>query len=642
MIVKRYFHDIRIGAFNFDSNIISQFKDNKYVNFIRYRYCLNSPDEKISLAVPLLSDCILTLSNSNGSTFQDFNGILDFAIQRCDVTNPNITFGMHKFIPQCNGGAVYNNNFCGFIDYSIVFELDESKFTQQNLKSTIIEILNHRPHKKYFACRFDEEKKPLKEEQKKKCLELRTLIDENFGTERTERWYLCTTNYYYENIWIVKKSDYKWLNNFLEVPMPELQTNQTDQDIEINISQISTIVFEKYIRNCAKECEQAGGARNGCFVIHSSDIYQKRLIIKYSRPQYMRFYPQSAPIVGREFDVYNIYNELNKDIVQNKYVSKEEVQKEYDKRESEILIRKVIESLKKELKTEIYNGNFFELKYNKEQLEKIIGLYYFKKKMPDNPHDNDKCFLKKQSLKGFIPFCAPHVADIHNKVTDLPYFWCRGVECFHNNLGNQILDKCNDWRDYSLYHLIEIIGFPKLNESDAGYEPDKAVKEFIACSNRVLKKFKRLKCRNCGHLMYTDRSSGFNRYNYYSCINQSCSEYNVPVYLNYCYRCKTGLIDSRDSAQCPNGWYICPSCFACCNDEQYQRLAQRYILSNKPIPPRIQEKIGMGHNDKDLYFCHICGTQLEKFLEHDKYVWGCKKCRKLMTDEEEYGMVYYQ
>lgn len=107
-------------------------------------------------------------------------------------------------------------------------------------------------------------------------------------------------------------------------------------------------------------------------------------------------------------------------------------------------------------------------------------------------------------------------------------------------------------------------------------------------------KFMHLKCRSCGHMMFTDKSSGFNRYNYYACANPTCPElYNV-VYLNYCFKCKKGLIDSRDTKRCPNGWYICPTCLACCDDEQYERLAQRYILAKRPVPLRIQEKKDMG------------------------------------------------
>ena len=71
-----------------------------------------------------------------------------------------------------------------------------------------------------------------------------------------------------------------------------------------------------------------------------------------------------------------------------------------------------------------------------------------------------------------------------------------------------------------------------------------------------MQKFRRMKCRACGHMMFTERTSGFNRYNYYECVNPTCSEVRIPVYLNFCFKCKKGLIDSRDTKQCPNGWYM--------------------------------------------------------------------------------------
>ena len=152
-----------------------------------------------------------------------------------------------------------------------------------------------------------------------------------------------------------------------------------------------------------------------------------------------------------------------------------------------------------------------------------------------------------------------------------------------------------------------------------------------------MQKFRRLKCRSCGHLMFTDKSSGFNRHNYYSCINPTCPECGKPVYLNYCYKCKKGLIDSRDTTQCPNGWYICPTCLSCCDDAQYDRLAQRYILSNSPVPDRIKNKLGHGHNDKGVYYCPHCGSKIEiQKNEHGDTIKYCQVCHTTFDDNINY------
>ena len=124
--------------------------------------------------------------------------------------------------------------------------------------------------------------------------------------------------------------------------------------------------------------------------------------------------------------------------------------------------------------------------------------------------------------------------------------------------------------------------------------------------------------------MFADRSSGFNQYNYYACVNPTCPEVSKVVYLNFCFKCKKGLIDSRDSVHCPNGWYICPTCLACCDDDLYERQAQRYILANRPVPYRVESKRGHGHNNHGLYYCPRCGTQLTEYRGR----LACENCNR--------------
>ena len=150
-IIQRYFHDVRLGNVSFDVKIIEQFRDNDYQEFMRYRYCINTPSCKINIGNQLLCDCILTLNETHGKSFQSFNGILDFVINHCDVINPKIDLGLNSFLPYCNGGAVYNDTFVGFIDYSIIVSLDDNKFTSENLKRTIISILELSGNKKGYS-----------------------------------------------------------------------------------------------------------------------------------------------------------------------------------------------------------------------------------------------------------------------------------------------------------------------------------------------------------------------------------------------------------------------------------------------------------------------------------------------------------
>lgn len=625
-IVKRYFHDIRLGKTTLDTDILEQFKNSKYSEFIRYRYCLYSPDEPINLSVPLLCDCILTSHQTGGKSFQSFDGVLDFVITHCDVTRPSVKLGMEEFLPQCNGGAVYNRQFCGFIDYEIVFELDESKFTKENLLGSIRTLLNaNSRHKTYHACGYDEGKQPLSEEMLQHCLSTRC-VEENTPNgiyQREVRRFECSIVCQYENKWVVYDTDYNWLNSFLKEPMPRVDSSHHPNETHIiDIEQTSTENMCKYIRSLLGVCKKIDEKR---FSIGSGALKQMSLLVHYSKPLTMRIKPQSLPVVGWDFDIFGIKRALCEEKNASPQNAPEIVKEEFKTKESLELRKRVVETLMEEFHLKEFNGYFFEVPYDKELLRKLIDLYYFKGSIPDNPKKWQIEFLTRLNLKNFKPFCAPKLSDEHNKATGLPYFWCQGLECFHNCLENQTLEKCAAWHKYSLYHLIEIIGYPMLKKTEAGLEPNDPVKEFIACANRAMKKFRRLKCRTCGHLMYTHKGGGINLHNYYSCINPTCPEHNHPVYLSYCFKCKTGLIDSRDSARCPNGWYICPRCQSCCDDSLYERQAQRYTLQKKPVPFRVSSKLGQGHNDKGIHFCHICGNLL--IVNGNQFT--CEKCGKV-------------
>lgn len=624
-IVKRYFHDIRLGKTTLDTQLLEQFRESRYSDFIRFRYCLYSPDEPINLSVPLLCDSLLTVQQTQGEAFQTFDGVMDFVMTNCDVTKPSVRLGMEEFLPRCDGGAIINKQFNGFIDFSIVFELDESKFTKENLLGSIRWWLDRRSHHlSYPACGYDKERRPLSEEMKQHCLSTR-IIEENTPNgvcKREVNRFACSTICQDENKWVVYDTDYRWLNHFLKEPMPEVGDNhQPNETHIIDIEQTSPELMEKYLRSWANSCKKADEKR---FVIGSDGL--KSLLVQYSKPIAMRIIPQSLPLIGWDFDVFGIRKALceEKNIEPSK--ASDEVKLEFKAKESSELKKRVIETLKEELDVKEFDGDFFEVPYDRELLRKLKDLYYFKGSMPESPKVQQIEFLTSQKLNNFRPFCAPKLSEGQNKATGLPFFWCRGLECFHNCLKQQTLENCPSWHKYSLYHMVEIMGFPKLRETEAGFEPDETIVEFIACANRVMKKFRRLKCRACGHLMYTYRLSTFNRHNNYSCINPTCSEYNHPVYLSYCYKCKTGLIDSRDSAKCPNGWYICPTCLSCCDDGLYDRQAQRYTLQNQPVPFGIQSKLGQGHNDKGIYYCHKCGTQLQYYIEDEKERWICPQC----------------
>lgn len=618
-IIKRYFHDIRNKHTGLDLTILSQFKDNRYDEFIRYRYCIESPAEPVILTVPLLCDSLITLYNTKGQSFQSFEGVLDFAIMHCDPNNPGIDFKLDRIIPTCEDGAVFNNQFKGFVDYSIIAVIDENLMTEEKLKSAFRRILDTCGDRiKYYACR-NASNSPISSEILQNCLS-------NIGKAIKE----CVRVQPYDNKWKIGGENMPFINKFMKSPVDKVEK---DNEYDIDWEMISMSLFRNYILSLPNKFEMISDQE---FIIPS---YSKKeqtlelyLIESFGKKVRMRIIPQSQSLVGLQFDVFGIKKQIFDELPsEDRYNDNSEIFKaamwKYQQEEAIEVYRRTVASLQEEIGVPITSAGFFEVPFDRSLLYKIYRKYYCKSTIQDDDRLCEKEFLRKPTIQGFQPFCAPQLAETKNSAINLPFFWCRGRECFHNNLANQIIEKQDDWMGYSLYHMIEIMGYPMLRETEAGYEPTEIIRQYIAISNKVIQKFRRLKCCSCGHLLFSARTVGFNRYNYYSCANPVCTEYRKPVYLNFCFHCKSGLIDSRDSKQCPNGWYICPSCLACCDDAQYERLAQRYVIDNRVVPVRIREKIGKGHNDKGIYYCPNCGNQIQNVDdEHGGSFRGCIHC----------------
>lgn len=657
-IVKRYFHDVRCGNTTFDVRLLQQFVNNKFDDFIRYRYCTETPTENVLLTVPLLCDNIITLYNSNGGAFQTFDGILDFAMTHCDQVHPDIDFDLARIIPTCEHSAVYNTYFKGFVDYQLIRKLNTSKLSDENLLITIRSILDKYGRRlSYPICRYDNDKKietTILEKCKSvfrdkttngssklpiQCAILNRACNKTTDKSSQQSDAQCPGIGYkfYEDKWVVYVNDErtKILKTFIS---SDSSLRKTDSQYYVDIQDVSVDTLRKYVNSLPQKFQMVGKDE---FLVPSykKETYDLFLIKTLSEILRMRIVPQKGALVGLRFDVFGYWKDIYATLSEGeKQDVKGEAYKKalsvFKEKESNEVYRRTVASLKKELKTNEYNGEYFELKYDRQQLVRLISRYYFKETLNDDDNDTRRDFLTLSYTGNFKPYCAPTLSEANNPAIDLPFFWCRGKECFHNNLANQTLAEQNDWRHYTLYHMVEIIGFPKLHMTPGGYEPDHVVRVFIAVANKAMQKFKRLKCRGCGHLMFTDKSGGFNRHNYYSCINPICPEAHIPVYLNYCYKCKKGLIDSRDTKQCPNGWYICPTCLACCDDEQYERQAQRYRIINRPVPERIARMLGHGHNDKGEYFCPDCGGPIE-FVMDERYGEerrGCPRCHKFFTD----------
>ncbi len=632
-IVKRYFHDIRNKHTSFDVNLIKGLKDNKFEDYIRYRYCVESPAEPVILTVPLLCDTLITLHNSDGNSFQTFDGILDFAMTRCDIAHPAINFALQGFIPTCNHGAVYNiDYFKGFIDYAIVRKLNVALMTDGHLKHALVYLMDkHARRQTYPVCCYGEGTK-IPDSIFLNCAKKRKYKTIENGQERLTSGPLgCFRYQQYDDRWCISNEKLKYIQEFMkESEMPHRSI------YNISLEMLSMDKLKAYIMSLPEKFTELQGDE---FLVHSynrrdvDNNFDLYLIQEFADALKMRIFPQKGALVGLQFDVFGYWQIISQslplEVLCNPQCNEYKVAyRKYEEQEVEEVRNRCLASLRRELKTEIINDAFVELPYDRTLLSDTIKRFYFRGTIGENAELRQRQFLiQSNQTSNFVQYCAPQLSEDTNPVINLSYFWCRGKECFHNNLGTQTLEEESNWQNYTLFHLSEIMGFPKLHMTVAGYEPDPSVRQFIAITNKVAQKFRRLKCRACGHMMFTVRTSGFNRYNFYECVNPTCAEVRTPVYLNFCFKCKKGLSDSRDTKQCPNGWYICPTCLACCDDEQYERQAQRYVLTKRPVPSRIQDKRGHGHNNKDQYFCPQCGNPIQIIDDgHGHTFRGCPKC----------------
>lgn len=631
-IVKRYFHDVRLQNTTFDLGLLKQFKDNGNANFIKYRYALTMPGEKICLTIPLLCDSIITLVNSKGTEFQKFEGVLDLAICHCDIMHPSIDFQMKEFLPTCKNSAVYYRDFKGFIDYQTVNRFDRNKITFETIRNYF--LLIGWTQKPYGICQYGNGN-IMSDFQFKWCglsFPIKK-ISGYYNKIKTPFQHECINIKHYDDIMLVPNNANNI--NIVRTCIPFIQVKQSiinDKYFEVDLKSISINCFYNYLRTTVSNLDTL---ENGEFVVPSG--YESLTIKLFSEKLRMRIIPRDNAKIDKRFDVFGYWKEITagwtlEDFRNEKSIKFKDAEKTYIEKVCNEIKRRTIASLQKEFGDKSYNGTSFEITYDKELLYKTLNKFYYQKQQKGATLSEN--FLTLAFENKYKPYCAPKLNEKKNPAIDLPFFWCRGKECFHNNLGTQTLSNQNNWKEYSLYHLVEIIGYPKIQETEAGNVPDVSVTNFIAIANKAMQKFKRLKCRSCGHLIFPTVSHGFNNYNYYACRNQNCPEHNKAIYLNYCYKCKKGLIDSRDTKKCPNDWYICPTCLSCCDDNLYQLMAQRYTAASKPIPDKIKNMLGQGHNDKGLFYCPFCGTQLEKREdEHGYEEMFCSKCQKRVLPE---------
>lgn len=195
----------------------------------------------------------------------------------------------------------------------------------------------------------------------------------------------------------------------------------------------------------------------------------------------------------------------------------------------------------------------------------------------------------------------------------IPYYWCYNRKCVfptielvhgiaHDIEYSSYLEACQT-KKYAILKVLSLMGI-SLNSSSVA-------NTVCAAMNSAKKFFEHLKCRDCGEFLSPLKTSN---YAYYQVHLYKCSKCETEVYLSHClnHNC-IDVIDSRDCGKCPNDWYICKSCLACCDDEKIDNRSHIKKEIGQQEPPK------KGHKGRYLY-CPQCGRQLNRsgVIDQDK------------------------
>lgn len=306
-MVKRYFHDVRLGNTEFDCELIKQFIENKYDSFTRYRYSITTPMDSIVLTVPLLCDTLLTLYNTKGKEFQTFNGILDFAITHCDSSHPSVDWKLERILPICNHDVVINNDFMGFVDYQYICEINESKLQDKEGVETVIRyLLDHHFSRVYYPSCTHENGSMLLNGQCELCPKINEPNNRNSSGQL--------------NCVVYKPYADRWKVDVAEPSMSTFVSKVFDSESEASMNAVGSVLtwdmvsvksFQQYVLHLASKYTNLG---NGEFLVPSfKDMsFELDVLERFWNIRRVRIMPRLGIKVNENFDVFGVWKEVSK------------------------------------------------------------------------------------------------------------------------------------------------------------------------------------------------------------------------------------------------------------------------------------------------------------------------------------------
>ena len=250
---------------------------------------------------------------------------------------------------------------------------------------------------------------------------------------------------------------------------------------------------------------------------------------------------------------------------------------------------------------------------NKELINRILkGFYVHNTGESSQPFFTDWKDIYnnlKNNLLRPTDICYGNLSEKKHHITNKNFVWCKHQPCFRTAIEHK-----QSWKDYKLTDMLNILGHNIIEDKGCGFIANGEYNKFVDIMLKAQKIVDRLQCKECGHILFpAKRSKGndSNEYTYYHCENVQCKEYHQEIYINHCFNCKDGIIDSRESKRCPNGLCICPECLTCCSNDFFDRMANKYLSSNRLVPQWINNRLGKGHKDLHTLFCPKCGTEFD-------------------------------
>lgn len=649
--IKRYFFDVKRGILSYDSDTLRVFSSQNYKYYSTLRYIFEKWPLNRNVSTEFLLDCLDTYQETSQQQFQVSDGILDWAIQKAIELSRPVEMKFYDWLCYCQGGVVINKEFQGFAEFYIQYELDDLMFEEDSLSDNINRILRGHCDRKYHSIA-------------KLDFDSQTGEYSHYPDSKRPRYHYESV---WDNLWRGRSNeDLYFIQQFVDQSKCELIISENmldDSAYEFEGHKKEDVINRVLSRYCEQithnveivEIDEELGtikrdpitgvpiirtirtSEDGWRLKNNDDIYKLSLLEDVEEYQYTYFAPEllKEALTYESLEQYLVDNyETNKPFISDRYdveivrlfacpirmkaVINDSSHIGIPPGVDEAVVKERVKKRLIELFGETLECDYDQTLYERAQTDSQYG----------RREKSTECFVKK--IKHYYRdreiYCAPELADEPNLLTGRKCALCQGDMCFLTSIKKE-----PEWKELSLIHILEIIGYNVLEETEAGFIPNQVYNQFVTQINKAIRFYKRLTCRECGHILFPAQPRGHTRF---KCQLPACSEYNKEVYLNYCYDCKKGIIDSRDTKQCPNGLYICPTCNSCCSNKFFESMALKYQRQGKHIPAFISRNAGKGHKELNMFFCPQCGTQKTDYVDRSgNHELRCLTCRPIEEDQ---------